>query len=643
MRRTLAVTGCLLATLAALPLTSAIAQDEAGLRIESVDVRDHPEVQLTVSVAGYLEGPVPADAFSVTEDGVPRDADVRYAESSDLQIVLLIDTTGSMGGAPIAGAKAAATSFIEELPDDVAVAVLGYDTEVTAVTDFSATRDEHLEGIDGLMASGRTGMYDAVITAVDTFPEADGDIGRAVVLLTDGEDNASESTVEEAIEALTAAEVTLHSVEYMTAFSDEAAIRTMAEATGGRVMEAGDAQALMLVYQELAATLISRYTIAYTSASAGQTEVSVTVDHDGLQATASRSIDLPALPPVTEDPADEEDEASVAPPVAPPPAVAPAPTGLAAGHLGLIAGAGLWFVALASLALVLLTPRARRAQVLRRAGGREMHRSGMSGLANRATLFAERRLERRGYRGRLNAALERAAINLRPGEFLVLVLSVAVTAAALGLLLHGPVVAALMAVITFLAAPAVVSVLTSRRQQRFAEQLGEILQLLSGSMRAGYSLMQAMDAVAREADAPASDEFGRLVVETRLGRDMTEALHAMADRVQCEDLNWVIQAMEIHREVGGDLAEVLDTVAGTIRERDQIRRQVRALSAEGRLSAYILLALPVGVGLVIFVTNRDYLAVLLEGGPLGWGLISTGVLLMAIGVIWIRKLVRLVF
>jgi tight adherence protein B len=161
-----------------------------------------------------------------------------------------------------------------------------------------------------------------------------------------------------------------------------------------------------------------------------------------------------------------------------------------------------------------------------------------------------------------------------------------------------------------------------RRQAKFAEQLADTLQLLSGSLRAGYSLMQAIDAVAREADAPTSDEFGRIVVETRLGRTPTTRSTRWPNGCASRTSRWVMQAIQIHREVGGDLAEVLDTVGDTIRERDQIRRQVKALSAEGRLSGYVLLALPFAIGGIIFVTNRPYIAELTSGGLLGWGLIG---------------------
>jgi tight adherence protein B len=155
-------------------------------------------------------------------------------------------------------------------------------------------------------------------------------------------------------------------------------------------------------------------------------------------------------------------------------------------------------------------------------------------------------------------------------------------------------------------------------------------------------LMQAVDAVARDADAPTSEEFGRLVVETRLGRDPADAMRSLADRMGSDDFSWVVQAIEIHREVGGDLAEVLDNVGNTIRERDQLRRQVKTVSAEGRLSGIVLIALPFFIGLWMLVTNPSYIGELTQG-LIGWSMLALCAVLMTAGALWIKVLVRLKF
>jgi tight adherence protein B len=197
----------------------------------------------------------------------------------------------------------------------------------------------------------------------------------------------------------------------------------------------------------------------------------------------------------------------------------------------------------------------------------------------------------------------------------------------------------LLAAAVGIAAHAVLKIRRSQRRRKFSDQLSDTLQQLAGSLRAGYGLMQAIDALAKESSEPTSSEFRRLVVEARLGRDVSSSLHSMAERIGTDDFEWVVQAIDIHREVGGDLAEVLDTVASTIRERNQVMRQVKTLTAEGRLSAYILLALPVVLAGALRLINPDYF-VLFTSGP---GLLLAGfaVAMLAGGALWFHKLCQL--
>jgi tight adherence protein B len=175
--------------------------------------------------------------------------------------------------------------------------------------------------------------------------------------------------------------------------------------------------------------------------------------------------------------------------------------------------------------------------------------------------------------------------------------------------------------------------------RRFADQLGDTLQMLASGLRAGYGLGQCVDIVAKEAEEPTAEEFRRLTVESRLGRELDDGLRALAGRMQSVDLGWVVQAVEIHRQVGGDLAGVLDTVGNTIRDRNRVRRQVQAASAEGRLSAGVLFALPFGVGAITAVIHPDYMSVLTSSG-IGLGMLVSGAVLMAVGGLWLRRIVR---
>ena len=163
--------------------------------------------------------------------------------------------------------------------------------------------------------------------------------------------------------------------------------------------------------------------------------------------------------------------------------------------------------------------------------------------------------------------------------------------------------------------------MAGRRRTAFADQLDDSLQLIASSLRAGHSLLQALASVAREAEEPTSEEFARIINETRVGRQLSDSLDETAARMESDDFTWVTQAIAINREVGGNLAEVLDGVANTIRERNQIRGQVKALSAEGKLSAYVLMALPFGIVGFLMFANPDYMGKFTES-LVGYGLIG---------------------
>jgi len=251
-------------------------------------------------------------------------------------------------------------------------------------------------------------------------------------------------------------------------------------------------------------------------------------------------------------------------------------------------------------------------------------------------------LGRHGWDQRLAAALEAAGMRIPAARYVLILIGVALAAAAVLALPLGMIGVLLGVIAVPVGARIQLGMRGGRRRKVFANQLDDTLGLLAGSMRAGHSLLRAVDAVSREAESPTSEEFARIVNETRLGRDLNDALDQAATRMRNEDFGWVGQAIAIHREVGGDLAGVLDEVGHTIRERGQIRRQVSALSAEGKMSAYILLALPFVVLGILFITSRDYVARFVES-PLGYAMIAGAVVLITIGALWLKKIVSFKF
>ncbi len=201
-------------------------------------------------------------------------------------------------------------------------------------------------------------------------------------------------------------------------------------------------------------------------------------------------------------------------------------------------------------------------------------------------------------KGDLANNLTVANIGIKPGEFVALVAVIAAVVGLVGLLLGGPLLAVISAVVVCLGAQLYVQRKKAKRRRAFADQVPDLLQLITTSLRSGYGITQALDSVAEEADEPARSEFAHVLTEARLGRDLSESLRALAVRMDNVDLEWVIGAIDINRDTGGNLSETLGQVSITVRERERMQRQVLTLTAEGRLSARILMALPFVMGLI---------------------------------------------
>ena len=268
--------------------------------------------------------------------------------------------------------------------------------------------------------------------------------------------------------------------------------------------------------------------------------------------------------------------------------------------------------------------------------------SALSGAGAAAGAAVEKALAKRGRLAAGAEALERAGMSMSLPDFVLVVGLVTVVGGAAGTVVAGPLLGLLVVVLVPFGAKLLVSLRASRRQAAFADQLDDSLQLMAGSLRAGHSLLRAVDSVSQEADAPTSEEFARIVNETRVGRDLNDALDEVAQRMGSDDFIWVAQAIAIHREVGGNLAEVLDAVGHTIRERNAIRRQVKALSAEGKLSAIVLMALPFGVTGFISLTNPGYLAKFTQSLT-GYAMLATAGVMLLVGAFWLKKTVAIKF
>lgn len=238
-------------------------------------------------------------------------------------------------------------------------------------------------------------------------------------------------------------------------------------------------------------------------------------------------------------------------------------------------------------------------------------------LARGAVGLAGRMVAQVDTKGSLSVALERARIPLKPGEYVIVSLGGGAT---LGLLLATVTAQPLLGALGFLVSPAIAALVLrfriNRRRRRFEELLPDSLTLIASSLSAGHTFLRSIQMMCEESEPPLSEEFGRVVSETRLGGSLVDALDGMARRLQIRDVEWIVQAIRIQQTVGGKLADLLCTLAEFIRAREEVRREVLVLTAEGRISAYVLGALPIFLLLAIQVVSPHYLDPMFRGAGL---------------------------
>ena len=624
-RRALTAVAIALLVVPALLPSSSLAQIGAGegaVAVVSIDRSALPDLSVVVAApAGVPGATVDSSAFRVIEDGRDLPVTVEALTVDRLEVALVVDTSASMRGAPLGSAKTAALELLSQLPLTVPVSVIRFGADASVVADRSVDRLAQIGAIRSLAATGETALYDALALAIAQFPPAPG-TRRMIVALSDGGDTTSASGLDPTAEALVAAKATLFVVELLTPDSDQPALLRLASATGGVVIPTADFQALGAAFDNVAKQLVRQYTLRFRSEGSGA--VQIVIEAGGARATADLDLGDARLP-------------------APPQAVdaASGTAGTSGSDLGFFSGSWALVVgtilATAALLTVLLPALAFRTPRARGLGRTNV----LSDAAVRAEALTDRAL-RPGVVTVLTDKLEDAGLDLRPGEMVIVIAAAALAALAAGWVVASPIIGLVLALVAVLGARVVVDQLAARRRKRFEDQLADTLQLLSGSLRAGHGLAQAVDTVARESESPTADEFRRLTIETRLGRDLTVSMAAMADRMGSRDFGWVVEAVDIHREVGGDLAEIFDSLGGTIRDRTRIRRQVSALSAEGRMSAWVLVILPLALALFMSITNSAYIRPLYSTGK-GLVMLATGAALLVAGGLWLRRIVKPIF
>jgi tight adherence protein B len=258
------------------------------------------------------------------------------------------------------------------------------------------------------------------------------------------------------------------------------------------------------------------------------------------------------------------------------------------------------------------------------------------------TEWLNRKVEKSSFGDNIARDLARADIKLRSGEYIAMMIISAFGVGVLVWFIAGRIVlVGLVGAIGGLFLPRLyVKREQGKRLVRFNDQLADMLNLMVNGLRAGYSTMQAMEAVSRELPAPISDEFRRVVQEMQLGIPMEVALDNLLRRIPSEDLDLVITAINVQREVGGNLAEILDTISYTIRERVRIKGEIRVLTSQVMYSGRFLSMLPLIVFAIIYLLNRDYMMTFFkkESGICGYIALAVAVIMIGSGYLVMNKL-----
>jgi len=277
--------------------------------------------------------------------------------------------------------------------------------------------------------------------------------------------------------------------------------------------------------------------------------------------------------------------------------------------------------------------------------------AGTGQEAKRPTLLTIRQLqalaehldalaERLHVRSRLSNALERAGAPVKVGEVITTWLLGTVILAGFGWALAGPAGGGIVVLLALAVPLAALQAATEHRAKLFAEQLPDVLRLTASSLRAGFSLLQGLEAVTKQLQEPCAGEFQRVLTEARLGRPVEEALEAAAARIANADFSESVAAVRIQQEAGGNLAALFDTLAGTMLRRLRLRREIRTLTAEVRLSAYLLGAMPLLLAIFLFVVDRPYIAELFRTKP-GQVAVLVAVVLQLLGFFWMYRTIKI--
>jgi tight adherence protein B len=648
----------LLGSVAATGVAAGQTQESEPLKVDfrRTEPSQPGELKINVAMSGTAwTGAQRLDkgAFTATINGRPVDVTAatplqeQQGEQGKVAVVLAVDTSGSMRvNDNIARARTAADALVQRLQPGTQLGLVAFSTVPRVEEPLTDNHQRVRQTISTLQADGDTALYDAVARGSQLLGNEQGQ--KNLVVLSDGRDDGSKATLEGAVTAAKGAGVTVYTVglEVPGNRQDQAALSRLARGTGGRAFAVNDANDLVGLFTSIGQALASQYVVTMKLPPGLDKRVDFR-----LQVRANNEVDV------------YQNQGFLLPGGASPAATTPVPVEpLPAPGLSRLEGPqGRYVAALTGFTAVLIVGLL----LLRSGANRRPYRAlrqrlspysltpaiaddqirltafGSSEWAGKATAMAETLVRRGNLEEAFLDRLEAAGLNMRVAEFVLISLGSAFIPPLLALIITRNLLIAGLVVLLGTVAPFLyLSVRASRRQAKFEEQLPSTLQLLAGALQAGHSLQQAVDTVVHEAGDPISGEFQRVLTEARLGRPLEEAFEAMATRTNSVDFKWTVMAIRLQRQVGGNLAEVLSTVSQTIRDRYALKRQIKALSAEGRLSSVILSILPVVMFVALLLLNPVFLRPLFTS-TIGITMLIAAAVLMILGVFWLKKITEI--
>ena len=569
-----------------------------------------------------------AGQVTVLENGreVPKVSVLAGAATDQLGVVLVIDASNSMRGEAIAGATDAARTLADHRNPNQPLGIVTFNDSATALLEPTTKDTEIGVALTDPPALARgTHIYDAVDAAIGML-EDEGIAGGSVVVLSDGSDTGSRKSADEVAAAVREAGVRLYTVGLRSPAFRPGPLEDLAAAGGGSYSEASSPAELRQIYDTLGEQLASQYLIRYRSSAGPEQRVDVAVKVAGVPGIATADYMTPALAagalPPYERPVEETFWRST----------------------GAVVAVSLMVGGLLALALILLLrPRSRTRSLLDRiepyAPDTETQgRLSLSAMADRILLSTERSLERTSWWPSVKEGIEIARVPLTPVQVVALTAIGTVVAAWVLVVVTGSPLAALGGLLTPLVVYSVIRHQLRRERNKFDEQLPDHLQVIASAMRAGHSFVGALSVADEDAPEPVRREFDRAIADEQLGTPIEDALDAVGDRMKSEDMVHVALVAKLQRETGANSAEVLERVAFTLRERQELRRHIRVLTAQQRMARWILTALPIALIFAISAINPEYMEPLWEE-PFGRMLLAIGIAGIILGSYILKRLV----